>query len=89
MTKRPDTRYQDGDQFAADLRVIIADLAGNSVVIATTAQFSDVAHNGLAANYDVIQITNLDQMRAFETTMVTLPDVAELPPGDANTDIKL
>ena len=60
LTKRPDTRYQDGDQFAADLRVVIADLAGDSVVIATTAQFSDVAHNGLAANYDVIQIANLD-----------------------------
>ena len=89
MTKQPDTRYQDGDQFAADLRAVIADLAGDSVVIATTAQFSGTAHNNPAANYDVIQITNLDQMQAFETTMVTLPDVAELPPGDANTDIKL
>ena len=89
LTKRPDARYQDGDQFAADLRAVIADLAGDSVVIATTAQFSGTAHNNPAANYDVIQITNLDQMQAFETTIVTLSDVARLPPGDANTDIKL
>ena len=29
--KRSETRYQDGDQFAADLRAVMADFSGNSV----------------------------------------------------------
>jgi hypothetical protein len=28
MAKRPETRYQDGDQFAADLRAVLAELGG-------------------------------------------------------------
>ncbi len=28
LSKRPETRYQDGDQFAADLRAVIAELSG-------------------------------------------------------------
>ncbi len=28
MSKRPETRYQDGDQFAADLRSVLAELSG-------------------------------------------------------------
>ncbi len=28
LSKRPETRYQDGDQFAADLRAVMADLSG-------------------------------------------------------------
>ena len=58
-----------------------------SATVAT--QFPDVAPNGPAANYDVTQAMNVDQLPAFETTMVTRPDVAGLPPGDADTDIKL
>ena len=29
MAKRPETRYQDGDQFAADLRSVLAEMGGN------------------------------------------------------------
>ena len=118
-------RYQDGDQFAADLRAVMADLAGDPVATAATAagaspaptanhqeaektvaftstppatkfsletaatKFADATRNGPAANYDVTQAMNVDQLPAFETTMVTRPDVAGLPPGDTDTDIKL
>ncbi|RYX94114.1 MAG: CHASE2 domain-containing protein [Comamonadaceae bacterium] len=30
MSKRPETRYQDGDQFAADLRAVMAELSGGA-----------------------------------------------------------
>ena len=92
LTKRSDMRYQDGDRFAADLRAVMADLEGDPVFLATTAtptRFSDAAYNRPAANYDVTQTVNLDQMQAFETTLVTLPDVAGLPFVDATTAIKL
>jgi serine/threonine-protein kinase len=129
LTKRSEMRYQDGDQFAADLRAVMADLAGDAVATVATVtntavgasaaltgnhqaaektvaftpappgaklasevvatQFSEAAPNGPAANYDVTQAMNVDQLPAFETTMVTRPDVAGLPPGDADTDIKL
>ena len=28
VSKRPETRYQDGDQFAADLRMVLAEMTG-------------------------------------------------------------
>jgi CHASE2 domain-containing sensor protein/predicted Ser/Thr protein kinase len=37
MSKRPETRYQDGDQFAADLRSVLADLGGGGSPSATGA----------------------------------------------------
>jgi serine/threonine-protein kinase len=35
MSKRPETRYQDGDQFAADLRLALAELSGNAASAGT------------------------------------------------------
>ena len=35
VSKRPETRYQDGDQFAVDLRSVMAEMSGG--VVATTA----------------------------------------------------
>ncbi len=89
LQKQPDMRYQDGDRFAADLRAVMGDLASDPVTVATPAQFSAAAHNGPAANYDVTQTMNIDRMQACETTVVTRPEVAGLPPENANTDIKL
>ena len=89
LNKQPDMRYQDGERFAADLRAVMGDQAGDPVTVATPTQFSAAAHNGPAANYDVTQTMNIDRMQVCETIMVTHPDVAKLPPGNANTDIKL
>lgn len=38
LSKRPETRYQDGDQFAADLRSVLAALGGAPATLATTAR---------------------------------------------------
>ena len=35
LSKRPETRYQDGDQFAADLRIVLGTLAGDFGASAT------------------------------------------------------
>jgi eukaryotic-like serine/threonine-protein kinase len=37
LSKRPETRYQDGDQFAADLRAVMAELSGESPSPATSS----------------------------------------------------
>jgi serine/threonine-protein kinase len=39
MSKRPETRYQDGDQFAADLRSVMAELSGAPAAPATAPAF--------------------------------------------------
>ncbi|MEO6624681.1 MAG: serine/threonine-protein kinase [Burkholderiaceae bacterium] len=37
VSKRPETRYQDGDQFAADLRMVLAEMTGSPVAPQTTS----------------------------------------------------
>jgi hypothetical protein len=39
MSKRPETRYQDGDQFAADLRSVMAELSGAPAAPTLAAAF--------------------------------------------------
>ncbi len=122
LTKQSEMRYQDGDQFAADLRLVMTymtvDRSATAAVITSTASDPDAALAGnrqgaektmaftsiasdaqrfsetgvtqlAAANYDVTQTMNVDQLPVFENTIVTRPDVAGLPRGDADTDIKL
>jgi hypothetical protein len=66
----------------------MAKRAGDSVAIAPTTEFSDKAHNGPAANYDVSQTMKLAHLSASQTTEFTLSDITGLRPGDADTDIK-
>ena len=49
MSKRPETRYQDGDQFAADLRLVMAELSGNKPGSATGGAASPPAASPQAA----------------------------------------
>lgn len=92
LAKPPHLRYQEGDQFAADLRAAMDELAGVLINAATPAQFSDTAHNGPAANYDVCLTPNLEHpqagQQAFQTTQISCLDVAGLPPQNANAATK-
>ena len=38
LSKRPETRYQDGNQFAADLRSVLADLSSPAAPVAPALQ---------------------------------------------------
>ena len=40
VSKRPETRYQDGDQFSADLRMVLAEMSGGPVPAAPQATSS-------------------------------------------------
>ena len=54
VSKRPETRYQDGDQFAVDLRSVMVEISGGSIattpmtVVAGTAAASNAGHEKTA-----------------------------------------
>ncbi len=60
LSKRPETRYQDGEQFASDLKAILSDLSGSpaSVAASPTAARSN------------------EKTQAFQTTQVYAPSQA-------------
>ena len=78
LSKRPETRYQTGDQFAADLRSVAAQMAGQGepgraapvAAASSTAMDATVAFSAAAAP---------DATQAFATT------VANMPAGPAAT----
>ena len=51
MSKRPETRYQDGDQFAADLRSVLAEMSGQAPSASSAGKLASggAAAPGLAA----------------------------------------
>jgi eukaryotic-like serine/threonine-protein kinase len=51
LSKRPETRFQDGDQFAADLRLAMADLATHG---ASGAVYVPPASGGMAADQTAV-----------------------------------
>ncbi|MEO6018401.1 MAG: serine/threonine-protein kinase, partial [Polaromonas sp.] len=75
LAKRPELRYQDGDQFAADLRAIIAtaDDAGPPSVPATPGSPPEPPRTP----YDATQALNVSQPEAFEKTVVGRPPAAD------------
>ncbi len=68
LSKRPETRYQDGDQFAADLRAVIAGLSGAEVA----APAAPVA--ATAADEKTQAFSVADAAPAFDTTVVQSAD---------------
>ena len=50
LSKRPETRYQDGDQFAADLRAVLADAQGQPMASAPPSAASSVGGSSTSAN---------------------------------------
>jgi serine/threonine-protein kinase len=73
LSKRPETRYQTGEQFAADLRAVDAGLASSGAVpLATVA--------GRAS-------TGMEKTEAFEVTLPSMP--AGTARKDDGTDIEI
>ncbi len=46
LSKRPETRYQTGDQFAVDLRSVISQMAGSTPVVSNASVLADKAFDG-------------------------------------------
>lgn len=46
LSKRPETRYQTGDQFAVDLRSVISQMAGSTPVVSHASVLADKAFDG-------------------------------------------
>ncbi len=74
LAKRPDGRYQDGEQFAADLRVAINDLATASV---QSAVAFDATQSFTAANLKSTKTHGLTDGDTFEKTVVSNPSAGE------------
>ncbi len=105
LSKRPETRYQDGDRFSADLRAVMALLDGHAVSSAAPAgagkamAFAADAAGGektavfaapLSPVYDATQVTKPPDGAAFDKTLVT-PRTPSADPraGEAGSDTTL
>ena len=66
VSKRPETRYQDGDQFAADLRAVIGDFAGQT----NTASAAPLSgnHGSVVADASSFDTTAVQSAKAYEAT---------------------
>ncbi|MES2508921.1 MAG: serine/threonine-protein kinase [Pseudomonadota bacterium] len=65
LSKRPETRYQDGDQFAADLRAVMASLSGSETGAAPVVHTAAVA-----ADEKTQAFSALGGSPAFDATVV-------------------
>ena len=82
VSKRPETRYQDGDQFAADLRAVLAELSGGSVSAAMTgtamATSAVPAAHEKTAVFGAAAVADVD----FEKTAIHQTNVEGMPASD-------
>jgi eukaryotic-like serine/threonine-protein kinase len=81
LAKRSEARYQDGDQFAADLRSVLAAMSGAPATIPEISRAASVAATqaqGGAAEKTVI-MSSAAEPAAYEATVVGVP-----PRYDAN-----
>ncbi|MEO6016381.1 MAG: protein kinase, partial [Polaromonas sp.] len=70
LAKRPELRYQDGDQFAADLRAIIATAGDAGPASASVLAAPQSPPEAPRTPYDATQALNASQPEAFEKTVV-------------------
>jgi serine/threonine-protein kinase len=75
LSKRPETRYQTGDQFAADLRAVGTDAAGRAQP--PSAPYTEPASTGM------------EKTVAFTATVPYKPEPASPAQGDPNADIEI
>ena len=66
INKRPETRYQDGEQFAAVMRPLRADFAG--LTYAASASAAIGGHSGVAADAVDLDTTRARSAAVFKTT---------------------
>ena len=94
LSKRPETRYQDGDQFAADLRAVLGDAGGGTGASKPfdKANFPDVMPGKTAASMAGSDKTAAfmapadqddEDNNGFESTTIGLPPELGPSPGDA------
>ena len=91
VSKRPETRYQDGDQFASDLRSVLAEMSGSTGFAGATASGtsppaaaavrSGGGHEKTAVFASATSIAALSAVD-FEKTAVHQSQVAPLPSAD-------
>ena len=96
LAKRPETRYQDGDQFAADLRSVLGELSGVTPMLAAPAAAPSYEATVAATvpmprapSYDATQQIAGADTDAFEKTAVIRPGAPGSPAsGDGKTDLE-
>jgi CHASE2 domain-containing sensor protein/tRNA A-37 threonylcarbamoyl transferase component Bud32 len=90
LAKQPESRYQDGDRFAADLRDVIAELGGGAAAssyvapaVTAAAQFDATVVQAAAEQtqepraYDATQVLKTEGAQTFDKTIVSKPPVAD------------
>ena len=75
ISKRSETRYQDGDQFAADLRAVMGDVAGltSTASAAPLAISSQTSASAEAAGFDTTMVQSATVYEATQTMPVDAP----------------
>jgi eukaryotic-like serine/threonine-protein kinase len=93
LSKRPETRYQDGDQLAVDLRSVIADMSGGAPAKSAAAAQRDVesaktvvfaageAVLAAAESHKTVVMPAGKSAPVFEATMVNAPVLGPQPGG--------
>ncbi|MDB5872320.1 MAG: hypothetical protein JWQ07_1762 [Ramlibacter sp.] len=96
LSKRSETRYQDGDQFAADLKSVLAELTGAPIAAASAAPAASSLPPGVVMRPDnEVNVAGADKTvaftagahpsapaaAAFEATVIGMPPPAAAPPG--------
>ena len=71
VSKRPETRYQDGDQFAADLRMVLAEMSGGPAPAAPQAT-SSTMQGGSTGVHTAAPVH--EKTAVFGTSAVPTPD---------------
>ena len=105
VSKRSETRYQDGDQFAADLRAVMADFgdapaaaskavtspASSPMPVATHPVFESTVVQTAAASPAIYQTTQIlsADVQVFEKTSVATVLDAAPADGHPDADVKL
>jgi serine/threonine-protein kinase len=89
LAKRPETRYQDGDQFAADLRSVLGDLSGLAPAQATPAIVpARPAPAAVAAVPDLDKTVPMAKVaQSYEATVAATVPMPRAPSYDATQQI--
>ncbi len=86
VSKRPETRYQDGNSFAIDLRNVLAQWDGASTTGATAAKFTDNSSEDKTIAFNVPATQSVPD---FAKTMIQPNSKIKKPTADDGVDLDL
>jgi serine/threonine-protein kinase len=86
VSKRPETRYQDGNSFAIDLRNVLAQWDGASTTAATAAKFTDNSSEDKTIAFNVPATQSVPD---FAKTMIQPNSKIKKPTADDGVDLDL